>query len=115
VRVEGGDLPFLVEQHVVEREDLLAVGRRPVVRVGGLHQDGAGEAHLQAVVAAGVRVVPVQPGVGELQDGGEVAADRDGVLREVGAVVAVVETQPVPVHGGGRLGVVLDVDGGLAA
>src|SRR3712207_8085001 len=57
------------------------------------------EAELLSVVLADVRVVPVDAGVGERDPVGEAAADRNRRLRLVGAVVAVVEPQAVPVHG----------------
>ena len=86
--VERGDAAVL-DEHVVERHDDFAVDRRPVVGVGGFDDDVAVQAHVEAVVLADVRVVPVQAGVGEPQPVGELAADRDRRLRLVRhAVVA---------------------------
>ena len=69
------------------------------------------QAHVEAVVLADVRVVPVDTGVRELDAVGELAADRDRCLGLVGhAVVPVVESEPVPVDGGLDVGVVADTD-----
>ena len=56
-------------------------------------------------------VVPVGAGIGHVHLVGEGLADRDRRLRVVGAVVAVLETQAVPVHGRCEIAVVRDVDG----
>ena len=90
--------------------------RRPVVRVGGVDDEVAVEAHVEPVVLADVRVVPVEAGVGEAEPVGELAADRDrrlGLVRH--AVVPVVEAQPVPVDGGLDVGVVADADRDLGS
>ena len=103
VEVVGGDVAVL-EENIVEGDDELTVDGRPVVRVGGFDDEVAVEAHVEAVVLADVGVVPVQAGVGEAHLIGEVAADGDRVLGLIRhAVVVVVETQSVPMHG--RLGV----------
>ena len=84
--------------------------RRPVVGVGRDDDDVAVQAQLLAVVLADVRVVPVDARVGE-RDARRVApADRHGVLGLVRAVVAVLQPQPVPVHGRLHVALVLDVD-----
>ena len=93
----------VLEENIVEGDDELTVDGRPVVRVGGFDDEVAVEAHVEAVVLADVRVVPVQAGVGEAHLIGEVAADGDRVLGLVRHAVVVVETQSVPMHG--RLGV----------
>src|SRR5919204_200275 len=67
--------------------------------VGRDDEDGAVQAHLLAVVLADVWVKPVQPLVGELQPILEALADLDRALGLVRAVVAVLEAQPVPMHG----------------
>ena len=107
--VERGDAAVF-DEDVVERDDEFAVHRRPVVVVGGFDDDVAVQAHVEAVVLADVRVVPVQAGVGEAQPVGELAADRDrrlGLVRH--AVVGVVEPQAVPVDGRFGVAVVADV------
>ena len=107
--------PPVLDQDVVERHDELAVGRRPVARVPRDDEDGAGQAHLLAVVLADVRVEPVQPLVGELQPVLKALADLHRPLRLVRSVVAVVEPQPVPMHGRLEIAAVLDVDDHLRA
>ena len=95
---EGRDVPVL-DQQVIQGQGQLPVGGRPVSRVGGLDHDRAVQPHLQAEVLPDVRVVPVEPGVGELDLVGEGAADRDrrlGLVRD--PVVTVLQPQPVPVH-----------------
>ena len=115
MRLNGGDLAVF-EQHVVQGQDDVAVGRRPVVRFGGLDEDVAVEAHLLGVVLADVRVVPVQARVGELDAVGEAAPDRDRLLGLVRyTVVLVLQPQPVPVHGGVQVAVVGDMDDDLGA
>ena len=95
---EGGD-PSVLDQDVVERQQQLAVRRRPVVGLARGGEDVPVQAHLLAVVLADVRVVPVGAGIGHVHLVGEGLADRDRRLRLVRAVVAVLEPQPVPVHG----------------
>jgi hypothetical protein len=57
--------------------------------------------HLQAVVLADVRVVPVEAVIREAEPVDELAADGDGCLGLLWhAVVRVVDSQPVPVHCG---------------
>ena len=107
--------PPVLDQDVVERDDELAVGRRPVGRVVGDDEDGAVQAHLLAVVLADVRVEPVQPLVGELQPVLEALADLHRPLRLVRSVVAVVEPQPVPMHGRLEIAAILDAHGHLRA
>ena len=107
---EGGDLPVL-DQDVVEREQQLAVRRRPVVGLARGDEDVPVQAHLLAVVLADVRVVPVGAGVGHVHLVGEALADRDRRLRVVRAVVAVLEAQAVPVDGRVEVAVVGDVHG----
>ena len=84
--------------------------RRPVVLVGWDDDDVAVQAHLLAVVLTDVRVVPVDTGVGKFQAVAERAADRHRRLSLVGAVVAIVQAKPVPVHGRFEVAVVFDVD-----
>ena len=100
----------VLDQHVVERQRDLAMHRRPVVLVGWDDDDVAVQTHLLAVVLADVRVVPVDAGIGEVKPVAERAADRHRRLGLVGAVVAVVQPEPVPVHGRFEVAVVLDVD-----
>jgi hypothetical protein len=100
----------VLDQNVVEREDDLAVRRGPVFGIGGDHEDVAVEAHLLAVVLPDVRVIPVQARVREGDARREALADRDRRLRLVGAVVAVLQPQPVPVHGRLQVTLVDDVD-----
>ena len=103
------------EQDVVEREHDLAVHGRPVVGVGRLDEHVAVQAHLLAVVLADVRVIPVQPRIGERDAGGEPLADRHRPLRLVRSVVAVLQAQSVPMDGGVHVALVLDVDHDLRA
>ena len=58
-RAERGD-PALLHQQVIDGEDEIAVGRRPVVGLGGDDQDVAVQAQLLGVVLPDVGVVPVQ-------------------------------------------------------
>ena len=87
---EWGHLAVL-EQDVVEGQDHLAMRRRPVVGVRGLDQDVAVEPQLLAVVLADVRVIPVEPRIGERHPRGEPLAHQHGVLGLMGSVVAVLE------------------------
>ncbi len=111
---ERRDLAVL-DQDVIERQRDLAVHRRPVVRVGGLDEHVAVEAHLLAVVLADVGVVPVDAGVGEGDVRGVALAGGHRPLGLVGSVVAVLEPQPVPVDGRLQIALVLDVDDDLGA
>src|SRR4029450_153245 len=95
-RTEGGDLSAL-DQDVVEREGELAMRGRPVRGIGRGDKDVPIEPHLLAVVLADVRVVPVRARVGETDLVREGLADWDRRLRFVRSVVAVVESQAVPV------------------
>jgi hypothetical protein len=108
LRPERRQLPVL-EQEVVEREQELAVGGRPVAGLGGVDEDVAVEAQLLAVVLADVRVVPVDAGVGAVDVVRERVADRNRRLRFMRPVVAVLEPETVPVNGRLHLGVVGDV------
>ncbi len=81
----------VLDEDVVERQEDLAMHRRPVVGSGRNHEDVPVQAHLLAVVLADVRVVPVDAGIGELDSVREVTSDRDRRLRLVRAVEAVVE------------------------
>jgi hypothetical protein len=113
--VVGGDLAVF-DQHVVDREHDLTVARGPGARVGRLDDDVAVQAGVLRVVLADVRVVPVQPVVGEAHPVRERAADRDGLLGVVRhAVVAVLEPEAVPVHGRLDVGVVPDGHDDLGA
>ena len=105
---EGCD-PAVLDQDVVERDQQLAVRRRPVVGLAREGEDVPVQAQLLAVVLADVRVVPVRAGVGHVHLVREALADRDRCLRVVGAVVAVLEPQPVPVDGGFEVALVGDV------
>ncbi len=60
-------------------------------------------------------MVPVHPGIGELDPVRERSTDRDRRLRLVRSVVAVVEPQPMPVHGGVEIGLIDHVDDELGA
>ena len=111
---ERRDLPVL-DQDVVERQQQLAVGGRPVVGLGRDDEDVPVLAELLAVVLADVRVVPVDARIRERDAVGEAAADRDRRLRLVGAVVAVLEPQTVPVHRRLEVALVDDVDHELRA
>jgi hypothetical protein len=106
---ERRDLP-LFQQDVVKGQRHVPIGRRPVVRLGGLDETVSVQAQLLAVVLADMRVVPVSAGVRERYARREALADLDRRLRLVRAVVAVLEPQSVPVHG--RLHVALVLDGG---
>ena len=99
VVAEGRHTAVLVEQDVVEREQDLAIRRRPVLGLARDDEDVAVEAHLLAVVLANVRVVPVEAFVRESQLVCVALAHRDRPLRLVRAVVLVFDPQPVPVHG----------------
>jgi hypothetical protein len=112
---EGGHLAVL-EQQVVHRQDHVPVHRRPIVRLGRDDQDVAVQAKLLGVVLPDMGVIPVQPRIGELNAVGEVPTYRDrrlGLVRH--PVVAVLQPQPVPVHGGVQVPLVDDVDDDLAA
>ena len=91
------------------------MGGRPVVAFGRDDEDVAVLAELLAVVLADVRVVPVDAGIGERDAVGEAAAHRDRRLRLVGAVVAVLEPQTVPVNRRLEVAFVDDVDDELGA
>ena len=107
---ERGDLAVL-QQQVIQGQQHVPVGRRPVAGVRWDDQDVAVQAHLLGVVLPDVRVVPVQARVGEADPVGELAADRDRCLGFVGdAVVLVFQAQPVPVHGRLQIALVDDVD-----
>ena len=84
---------------------------RPVVGLGRRDEDVPVQAELLAVVLPDVRVVPVHAGVGNVHLVREAFADRDRRLRVVGAVVAVLEPEPVPVHGRVEIPAVRHVDG----
>ena len=86
-------------EYVVEREEQLSVSRRPVVGIGRDDEDVPVQAQLLPVVLADVRVVPVDARIREGELVREGLADRDRGLRLVRPVVAVVETEAVPVHG----------------
>ena len=58
-----------------------------------------------------MRVVPVGAGIGHADLVGEGLADGDRRLRLVCAVVAILEPQPVPVHGRGNVPVIGHVNG----
>ena len=88
---------------------------RPVVRVGRLDEHVAVQAHLLPVVLADMRVVPVQPRIGEGDAGGEPLAHRHRALRLMRSVVAVLQPQPVPMDRGVHVALVLDVDDDLRA
>jgi hypothetical protein len=110
---ERGDLAVL-HQQVIQRQDQVAVGRWPVAGLGRGDHDVAVQAQLLGVVLADVGVVPVQAGVGELDPVGEGPADRDGRLGLVRhPVVAVLQPQPMPVHGRVQIPLVGDVDDDL--
>ena len=66
--------------------------------IGWLDDDRAVQPHLEPEVLADVRVIPVEPGVGELNLVRERAPDRDRRLRLMrNAVVAVLQPKAVPV------------------
>lgn len=89
----------VLDQQVVQREREVPVDVRPVRRVRRLHDDRAVQPHLLGEVLSHVRVVPVEPGVGELHRVGERPTDRDWLLRLVrDPVVTVLQSQPVPMH-----------------
>ena len=90
----------VLDQEVVEGEGQLSIDRGPVFRFGRLHHDRAVQAHLLPEVLADVGVVPVEPRIGELDLVGERSFNQDrllGLVRD--PVVAVLQPQPVPVHG----------------
>ena len=105
----------VLDQDVIERQRDLAVHGRPVVRVGGLDDHVAVQAHLLAVVLADVRVVPVDARVGEGDVRGVALAGAHRPLGLMGSVVAVLEPQPVPVDRRFDITLVLDVDDDLGA
>ena len=107
---EGRDPPLL-DEDVVERQEKLAVGRRPVIVLARDGEDVPVEAHLLAVVLADVRVVPVRAWIRHVHLVGKGFANRDRRLRLVRAVVTVLEPQSVPVHGRIDVAAVRDVDG----
>ena len=86
------------------------MGGRPVVFLGRDDEDVPVEAQLLAVVLADVRVIPVGARIGHVHLVREGLPDRDRRLRLVGAVVAVLEAEPVPVHGRIDVPAVGDVD-----
>ena len=89
------------------------MSRRPVLGVGRLDQDVAVEPHLLAIVLADVRVIPVEPGIGEHHPGGEPFAHQHRLLGLMGSVVAVLQPEPVPVDRGLHIALVFDVDDDL--
>ena len=99
----------LLDQYVIERQEKLTVGGRPVVGLARNDEDVPVQAQLLPVVLADVRVVPVRTRVGKAHLIGEGLADRDRRLRLVGAVVAVLEPQAVPVHGRIHVAAIRDV------
>ena len=101
----------ILDQDVVQREQHLAVHGGPVIGVGRNDEDVAVETELLTVVLADVRVVPVRALVGAVHLVGERLPDRDRRLRVVRPVVAVLEPEPVPVHGRVEVAAVRDVDG----
>ena len=119
-RAERCDVSVLDEQ-VVQGDRQLAVDRRPVRGIGGLDDDRAVETHLQAEVLADVRVVPVEPGIGELDLVGErlhrsrwVLASRAGPRRSGSpsrrpCQCTVASTSPSLVTSHGDLGALVDV------
>ena len=107
---ERSDLPVL-DQDVVERDQQLTVRGRPVVRLARGDEDVSVQPHLLAIVLTDVRVVPVRAGVGHVHLVREALAERDRCLRVMRAVVAVFESQPVPVNGRVEVAVVDDMDG----
>jgi hypothetical protein len=62
-RAEGGDLAIL-DEIVVQSQDQVAVGRRPVVGIGMDDKDVAVQAEFLGVILPDVRVIPVKPGSG---------------------------------------------------
>jgi hypothetical protein len=109
-RVERRDAPAL-DEHVVERDHQLPMRRWPVVGIGRDHENVPVQTHLLTVVLADVRVVPVGARVRELEAVLEALADLDRLLRRLGAVVAIVQPQSVPVARRLEIAVVLDVHG----
>ena len=106
---EAGDLPVF-DEDVVEREEQLAVDGRPVVRLGRDDMDVPVQTHLLAVVLADVGVVPVRTGIGDVHLVGEGLSDGDRRLCVMCPVVAVLESQAVPVHRRLEIALVRDVD-----
>ena len=107
---ERGHFPVL-DEDVVQSEQDLAVNWRPVVDLVWDDKDVAVKPKLLAVVLTDVWVVPVHARIGELEVVGEVAANRDRRLGFVGSVIAVIQPQPVPMHGVGVVTLIRDVDG----
>ena len=103
--------PSVLDQHVVEREQKLAIDSRPVVGLGRGHEDVPVEAELLAVVLADVGVVPVRARVGHGHLVRERLADGYRRLCLVRAVEAVLEPEAVPVHGRVDVAVVRHMDG----
>ena len=106
---EGRDASLL-DEDVVQRQQLLAVRRRPVVGVARNDEDVAVQAQLLAVVLADVRVVPVGAGIGHVHAIRERLPHRDRRLGVVRSVESVLEPKAVPVHGRLEVSVVRDVD-----
>ena len=102
-----GDGALVVEEHVVQDQDLLAVGRAVVVRVRREDQEVPEEPQVLLHVLADVGVVPEHPGVGHVELVEEALPPLDGVLGHARhAVELVAEPEPVPVDGGGHLDLV---------
>jgi hypothetical protein len=99
VRRVKGRYRSTLEQEIVERDRELAVYGWPVVLVRGNNDDGAVETHLLAIVLANVRVVPIHARIREREAVREGAVHGNGLLCCHGAVIPVVEAQPMPVHG----------------
>src|SRR5262249_50502665 len=107
---EGGDLAVL-DQDVVEREQQLAVGARPVVGLARSDEDVPVETQLLAVVLANVWVVPVSAPVGHVYPVSEGLTDWDRRLRFMRPVVTILETQSMPMHGRVDVAVIGDLNG----
>src|SRR5437868_1575652 len=101
-------MTVLYEQ-VVQRERQVPVDLRPIRWIAGFDDDRAVQPHFLREVLANVRVVPVKPGVAELELVCKRSANWDRLLRFVRyTVVAVFQAESVPVDSGLDVAIVAD-------
>ena len=100
-----------VDEQIVHHDELLAARRAEVVVALGVDHHVAVESPVLLDVLAHMRVVPVEPRVGEDDFVDEGLAGRDRILGDAGyAVEAVVEAEAVPVYGGREIDRVREAD-----
>jgi hypothetical protein len=100
----------IFDQDVIKRKENLAVDRRPVVGIGGNHQDVAVETPSPARSPRGYAGDTSKRHGQESDAGGSTSTHLDRLLGFVVPVVAVLEAQPVPMDRNLEVTVVDDVD-----